>query len=113
MAVNSPKPERITFTGKIENVEDYLRAADVFVLPSRREGFANVVAEAMASGLPCVLTPYQGLPEEFGIPGQEFLLSSYEPEKLAASIVMPLEDQSMRTSLGLAARSWASIINWR
>lgn len=107
LAANAPRPERITFTGEVENIEDYLKTADVFVLPSRLEGFANVVAEAMASGLPCVLMPYQGLPEELGRPGREFLLSAYEPEKLAASIVMPLEDQNLRTSLGLAARSWA------
>jgi glycosyltransferase involved in cell wall biosynthesis len=107
MAANSPKPERITFTGEVENVENYLCAADVFVLPSRLEGFANVVAEAMASGLPAVLTPYQGLPQEFGMPGREFLLSSYEPEKLAESIAMLLDNQGMRKQLGIAARNWA------
>jgi glycosyltransferase involved in cell wall biosynthesis len=105
--LNSPKPERITFTGEIENVEDYFHAAEVFVLPSRLEGFANVVAEAMASGLPCILTPFKGLPEEFGTPGREFILSSFQSNQLAATIIMLLENQSMRMRLGKAARSWA------
>ncbi|GER80059.1 glycosyltransferase family 1 protein [Candidatus Denitrolinea symbiosum] len=99
-------PERIKFTGEVENVEDYLCIADVFVLPSRLEGFANVVAEAMASGLPCILTPYQGLPEEFGNPGQEYILGSYDPDDLAESIVLLLENQSKRDVIGRAARNW-------
>jgi glycosyltransferase involved in cell wall biosynthesis len=47
--------------GKVPNVSDYLRAADVFIFPSRREGFGTVQIEAMACGLPCLVNDLPGV----------------------------------------------------
>ena len=46
--------EKVTFTGSVTNVEDYLQAMDVFVLPSRFEGLPIVGIEAQTSGLPVI-----------------------------------------------------------
>ena len=47
---------RIHFLGQISNVQDYLQVADVFVSAALSEGLPNTVLEAMASGLPTVLS---------------------------------------------------------
>ncbi|MDB4345884.1 glycosyltransferase family 4 protein [bacterium] len=54
---------RIEFLGLREDVENVYQAADVFCLPSMNEGMPNSVLEAMASGLPCLVTPVSGSKE--------------------------------------------------
>ena len=44
--------DRVQFTGGVDDPADYLRAADVFVLPSVAEGMSNSLLEAMATALP-------------------------------------------------------------
>jgi glycosyltransferase involved in cell wall biosynthesis len=48
--------QRMTFAGARRDIADVMRALDVFVLTSRHEGFGRVVAEAMATGRPLVVT---------------------------------------------------------
>ena len=62
----SPYTSRAHLLGKQTNVNEFMRAADIFVFPSRQEGLPDVILEALTSGLPIVMTPFVGLPEELG-----------------------------------------------
>jgi len=55
--------DRISFTGYVENVEDYLRASDAFVFPSEMEAFGLAPIEAAACGLPLISTKAGALAE--------------------------------------------------
>ena len=52
--------DRVQFTGGVDNPAEYLRAADVFVLPSVAEGMSNSLLEAMATALPCAVSAIGG-----------------------------------------------------
>ncbi len=52
--------DRVAFVPHTPDVERYYRAADLYCLPSSREGMPNSVLEAMASGLPCLVTRISG-----------------------------------------------------
>ena len=104
---SSGAQDRVIFTGTVNNVEAYFQAADVFVFPSRREGMPNVVPEAFGCGVPSILTPFIGLPDEFGRPGEQYVLVERTPEALATAIAALLDDPERRQQLGRQARKWA------
>jgi len=47
--------DRVIFKGYVENVSEYLQAADIFLMASKKEGLPNALLEAMAVGLPVVV----------------------------------------------------------
>ncbi len=53
----------VRFLGKVDNVADVLRGADLFLLPSQSESFGLAALEAMACGVPVITTRTGGLPE--------------------------------------------------
>jgi glycosyltransferase involved in cell wall biosynthesis len=98
--------DRVIFTGSVKNVEAYLRAADVFVFPSRQEGMPNVVPEAFGCGVPAILTPFTGLPAEFGRAGEQYELVERTPEALAQAMCALLDSPERRQQLRQNARQW-------
>lgn len=103
---NSGAKDRVIFLGVVDRVERYFQAADIFVFPSKREGMGNVVLEAFACGLSSVLTPFIGFPDEFGNPGEHYLLVESDPRSLAASIITMLDNPEYRKQIGNQAREW-------
>ncbi len=79
--------------------------ADVFCLPSYFEGSALVVAEAMASGLPCVVTATAGSAVRHGRDG--LVVPAGAPAELVAALEALAGDPALRARLGAAARRTA------
>ena len=77
--------ERVCFAGHLANAELkwWYSAADALVLCSSREGWANVLLEAMACGTPVIATNVWGTPEVVAAPEAGCLMDSRSPESLA------------------------------
>lgn len=98
---------RITFAGRVENVDDYLRAADVFAFPSYFEAMPISVLEATACGLPCVATEVGGIPDviEHGVSG--LLVPAGDVAALRSGLHALLTDSVGAAALGERARARA------
>ena len=96
----------LQFAGVTHDVPSYLRAADVFVLPSKREGLPVALLEAMSCGLPCIASRLPGSTDaiiEDGVNG--VLITPGHPGELAAALAALLTDRDRRLRLGAAARA--------
>ena len=93
----------VRFLGYQSDVESFLHAADVCVVPSRNEGLSLAAIEAMASGLPVVATRVGGLPEVVS-DGETGLLAEPEnPAALASAMIRVLSDSALRSRLSQGA----------
>ncbi len=64
--------ERVRFLGNRSDVPDILAAADIYIQPSRWDGFGIAALEAMAAGLPVVVSNVPGLRDVVGDAGLLF-----------------------------------------
>jgi glycosyltransferase involved in cell wall biosynthesis len=96
------------FVGGVANLREYLSTADIFVLPSRSEGFSNAIVEAMAASLPVVATNVGGNAEAVtdGVSG--FIVPPEDPAALAAAITRLLSDPGKAQEMGAAGKKLAS-----
>lgn len=96
---------QVTLTGSLtqEGVRAALARSDAFVLPSLAEGIPVVLMEAMASYVPCISTPVNGIPEliEHGHTG--LLATPGDVDSLVAQLTLLCTRADMRQSMALAA----------
>lgn len=90
----------IHFDPPRENIQDYFRSIDVFVLPARIEEFGRVVIEAMGCGLPVISTDKVGASELLEGESRRFVIPSHDPNALASAIAEMISDEPLRQRLG-------------
>jgi glycosyltransferase involved in cell wall biosynthesis len=96
---------RVVFLESILDVEQVYRCADVFVLPSVREGLPNALLEAMASGLGCVASRLEGVTDSIiqdGVNGR--LVEPTNVEELSNVLQVLLAQPNVSTDMGRRAR---------
>jgi glycosyltransferase involved in cell wall biosynthesis len=99
---------RIHVVGFSHDPEKYMAAADVFCLPSYREGFGSVVIEAAAMGVPAVVSRVVGLVDAVvdGVTG--LLVPAKEVDALRGALMKMLSSPEIRHRMGRAARERAA-----
>ncbi len=84
-------------------VTDWIRAMDVFVLPSRSEAFSNSLMEAMACGCAVIASDVGGNPELVSHDSTGFLFPNGDVGALSAALARLAENPALRASLGVRA----------
>ena len=93
----------VRLLGQRRDVSALLAAADVFVMPSHREGMSFAVLEALAHGVASVVADGSGNPEAVGDAGLVF--AAGDDEQLATLLLRLAGDPAERAALGAAGRA--------
>ncbi len=104
--------ERVHFLGFRRDVPALMRAADLFVFPSRYEACSLVLLEAIASGLPVVTASTSGGAEVIGADCGIVLDDANDVGRLQSALCALQEDPSRRRAMGEAARAVAERHTW-
>jgi glycosyltransferase involved in cell wall biosynthesis len=96
--------DRIIFTGAKTDLQDYYSQAELFVLPSRNEGYPNALVEAMSFGCPSIAMDCEFGPSEIIINEQNGLLvQAANVADLACAISRLMNNSTFRKDLGRKA----------
>jgi glycosyltransferase involved in cell wall biosynthesis len=106
--------DRTVFLGMVEGSDKWsvLSEADVYILPSYIENFGISVVEAMAAGLPVVISDQVNIHQEVSAGGAG-LVTSLDPEDVANAMDRLLTDEALRATMGDAGRALArELYSW-
>jgi glycosyltransferase involved in cell wall biosynthesis len=103
---------RVIFTGPVyyDEKKALLADADLFVLPSRYENFANAPAEAMACGVPVIITNACGIRSL--VEGRAGLVIAPEKEELAEALLSLIHDKALYARFKEGCRQVADELSW-
>jgi glycosyltransferase involved in cell wall biosynthesis len=110
LARQSGVGDRVRFVGAVaqDELRDYYGAADVLVLASSREGWANVLLESMACGTPVVASRAGGSPEVVSAAEAGVLMEERTPQAVAEGVQRLLARYPDRTE----TRRYAEKFSW-
>lgn len=94
----------ILAVGRHDDIRPYLLVSDLFVFPSYREGFPNVVLQAGAMGLPCIVSNINGCNEIIIDRENGLIVPAKDETSLFEAMEMLLREDGLRDKMSLAAR---------
>ena len=95
---------QVEFLGHVNDVDALLEQSDLFVLPSLSEGISNALLEAMAHGLPCIVTDIPGNNDVIRDGENGVLVQVEDVVGLAQAVLAVVENAAWREKLGEEAR---------
>ncbi|MFH1980536.1 MAG: glycosyltransferase family 4 protein [Pseudomonadota bacterium] len=104
--------DRVIFAGVRRDLPELYRAADMCLLPSRFDTFGLVVLEAMAAGIPVVITDRVGARDLVVDRVNGFVLPVDPPPETLAAAMGALLDEGTRCAMGKANRAAAGRLSW-
>ncbi len=90
--------------GRRDDVDDVLRSATIYVSASSAEGLSNSLLEAMATGLPCVVTDVGGVGDVIRPDVDGVIVDPDDLDGLVEAVIDLLRDPGRRSDLGRSAR---------
>lgn len=99
----------VTFTGPIKNIKQELISANVFVLPSYREGVPKSTQEAMYIGRPIITTDVPGCRETVINNKNGFLVPPWDPQAIAEKMIYFIENKHMISVMGKESHYIAAV----
>lgn len=94
----------IVVHGQQKDVRPFLAASDIFVLPSYREGFPNVVLEALSMGLPCIVSDVNGATDAIQSEVNGVVIPKRDCEALYLAMKKLYLDKDLRKQMASTAR---------
>lgn len=103
----------ITFVGaQREGIEYFFAAADLFMMPASFETFSMATLDAMAAGLPAIVSDRMSVRDLVRDGENGFVVSAKEIDQACASLLVRLLDERVRKAMGAAARRTAQAHAW-
>ena len=96
--------DRLHYVSFTATPERYMATADIFCLPSYREGFGMTIIEAAACGVPAVASRIYGITDAVADGKTGLLFPAGDVTALIQALLKLLEDRDMRQQMGEAAR---------
>ena len=112
--LRSDVPEGVTFLGRVPSTDvgPLMDTHDLFVMPSRMEGFGIAFVEALTRGLPCVGRDACAMPEIIDPVDGGRLVRSEDPGELATVVADALADDALYAACAAAADARRRHFSW-